>query len=168
MKLRALAAAVVAALAGIAYANTQAVPTSFKTELFLGYHNLGTGPIRAASTADTVKAALYFASATINASTTVYTTTGEATGTGYTAGGVTVTNGTAPTSSGTTAFWTPSASLSWTTVSIAAFDTVLFYNSTQGNRAMSVNTFTSQTVSSGNFSITMPTNAAGTALLNLA
>jgi hypothetical protein len=91
------------------------------------------------------------------------------TGTNYSAGGVTVTNATAPTTSGTTAYWTPSASLVYTNVTLStAFDTVLIYNSTQSNRAVSVHTFGSQTVTAGTFTLTMPTNAAGTALLNIA
>ena len=92
-------------------ANTQAMCTSFKSEILQAYHNFGTTVTRAGTGADTFKAALYLTSATINASTTAYTATGEVTGTNYTAGGVTVTNATAPTTSGTTAYWTPSASL---------------------------------------------------------
>lgn len=150
-------------------ANTQAICTSFKTELLTGHHALGTTVTRGATTADTIKAALFLASATVNASTTAYSTTGEVTGTNYTAGGVTVTNGTAPTSSGTTAYWTPSASLSWTSVTLStAFDAVLFYNSTQADRAICVNTFGSQTVTAGNFTLTMPTNDSSTALIRLA
>jgi hypothetical protein len=53
-------------------ANTQAMCTSFKGELLVGHHNFGTGVVRAATTADTFKAALYLASATVNASTTAY------------------------------------------------------------------------------------------------
>jgi hypothetical protein len=150
-------------------ANTQAMCTSFKGELLTATHNFGTAPTRGSSAADTFKAALYLASATINASTTAYTTTGEVTGTNYTAGGITVTNATAPATSGTTAYWTPSASLVYTTVTLStAFDTVLIYNSTQSNKAVSVHTFGSQTVTAGTFTLTMPTNAAGTALLNIA
>jgi len=150
-------------------ANTQAMCTSFKNEILQAYHNFGTTVTRAGTGADTFKAALYLASATINASTTAYTVTGEVTGTNYTAGGVTVTNATAPTTSGTTAYWTPSASLTYTNVTLStAFDTVLIYNSTQSNRAVSVHTFGSQTVTAGTFTLTMPTNAAGTALLNIA
>jgi len=112
---------------------------------------------------------LYLASATINASTTTYSTTGEVTGTGYTAGGVAVTNAVAPTSSGTTAYWTPSASLAWTTVTLStAFDAVETYNSTQSNRTVMVNTFGSTTVTAANFTITMPTNDSTNALLRLA
>lgn len=150
-------------------ANTQAMTTSFKNEILQAYHNFGTTVTRGATTADTFKAALYLASATINSTTTVYTTTGEVTGTGYTAGGITVTNATAPATSGTTAYWTPSASLVYSSVTLStAFDAVLIYNSTQGNRAVSVHTFGSQTVTAGTFTLTMPSNAAGTALINLA
>jgi hypothetical protein len=155
-------------------ANTQAIATSFKTELLLGAHQFGTVTLVSrtsltAPTTDTFKAALYLASATVNATTTAYSATGEVSGTGYTAGGVTVTNATAPNSSGTTAFWTPSASFAWTTVTLAtAFDAVLLYNSTQSNRAVSVHTFGSQTVTAGNFTLTMPTNDATTGLLRLA
>jgi hypothetical protein len=150
-------------------ANTQAIATSFKTELLTGHHALGTTVTRGATTADVIKAALFLASATINAATTTYSTTGEVTGSGYTAGGVTVTNANAPAATGTTAFWTPSASLSWTTVTLStAFDCVLLYNSTQGNRAIAAYTFGSQTVTAGNFTLTMPTNDATTGLLRLA
>lgn len=150
-------------------ANTQAMCTSFKSEILQAYHNFGTTVTRAGTGADTFKGALYLASATINAATTAYTTSGEVTGTNYTAGGVTVTNATAPTTSGTTAYWTPSASITYTNVTLTtAFDTVLIYNSTQSNRAVSVHTFGSQTITAGTFTLTMPTNAAGTALLNIA
>jgi hypothetical protein len=143
--------------------------TSFKGEILTGTHNFGAAPIRAASTADTFKAALFLASATYNATTTAYSTTGEVTGTGYTAGGINVTNATAPTTGGTTGYWTPSASLVYTTVTLTtAFDAVLIYNSTQSNKAVSVHTFGSQTVTAGTFTLTMPTNGAGTALINIA
>ena len=155
-------------------ANTQSMCTSFMSELMTATHNFGTAPIRAASTADTFKAALYLASATINASTTAYTATGEVTGTGYTAGGVAVTNATAPASTNTsatagTAYWTPSASITYTSVTLTtAFDCVLIYNSTQSNKAVSVHTFGSQTVTAGTFTLTMPSNTTSTALLRLA
>jgi hypothetical protein len=150
-------------------ANTQAICTSFKQELLQGIHAFGTSVTRGATTADTFKAALYLTTATVNASTTAYSATNEVSGTNYTAGGVTVTNGNAPTTSGTTAYWTPSASFSWTTVTLAtAFDCVLIYNSTQSNKAVAAYTFGAQTVSAGNFSLTMPTNDASNALLRLA
>lgn len=150
-------------------ANTQAVTTSFKTELLNGIHALGTTVVRAGTTKDTIMAALYLASATVNAATTAYSATGEVSGTGYTAAGVVVTNATAPANTGTTAFWTPSASIAWTTVTLAtAFDCVLLYNSTQGNKSIAAFTFGSQTVTAGNFTLTMPTNDATTGLLRIA
>ena len=154
--------------------NTQSMCTSFMGELLTGTHNFGVAPIRAATTADTFKAALYLASATINASTTAYSITGEVSGTNYVAGGVTVTNATAPiaTNSSITAgvaYWTPSASITYTTVTLSvAFDSVLIYNSTQSNKAVSVHTFGSQTITAGTFTLTMPTNNTSTALLRLA
>lgn len=155
-------------------ANTQSMCTSFMSELMTATHNFGTAPIRGASTADTFKAALYLASATVNASTTAYSATGEVTGTGYTAGGVAVTNATAPTSTNASAtagvaYWTPSASITYTTVTLStAFDSVLIYNNTQSNKAVSVHTFGSQTVTAGTFTLTMPSNTTTAALLRLA
>jgi len=150
-------------------ANTQAMCTSFKTELLTATHNFGTAPIRAVTTADTFKAALYLASATVNATTTAYSATNEVSGTGYTAGGVTVTSWNAPAATGTTAFTTPTASFTYTTVTLStAFDAVLIYNSTQSNKAVSVHTFGSQTITAGSFILTMPTNDATTGLLRIA
>lgn len=149
-------------------ANTQAVCNSFKTELMNGIHALGTTVVRAGTTKDAIKAALFLASATINKSTTAYSTTGEVTGTNYTAGGVTVTNANAPANASDVSYWTPSASLAWTTVTLStAFDCVLLYNSTQGDKAIAAYTFGSQTVTAGNFTLTMPTNDQTTGLLRL-
>ena len=149
--------------------NTQAMSTSFKGEILSGVHALGTTVTRATTAADTLKAALYLASATVNAATTAYSATGEVSGAGYSAGGVTVTNATAPTTSGTTGYWTPSASITYTTVTLTtAFDCVLIYNSTQSNKAISVHTFGSQTVTAGTFTLTMPTNDASNALIRIA
>ena len=109
-------------------------------ELLTATHNFGTAPTRGTSAADTFKAALYLASATYNASTTA---------------GV--------------AFFTPSASLVYTSVTLAtAFDAVLIYNSSQSNKAVSVHTFGSQTITAGTFTLTMPANTTSTALLRLA
>jgi len=155
-------------------ANTASLCTSFLAELMTGTHNFGVAPIRAATTADTFKGALYLASATYNAATTAYSATGEVSGTNYTAGGVTVTNATAPASTNTsstagTAYWTPSASLVYTNVTLTtAFDTVLIYNSTQSNKAVGVYTFGSQTITAGTFTLTMPSNTTSTALIRIA
>ena len=155
-------------------ANTQSMCTSFLGELMTATHNFGVAPVRAVTTADTFKGALYLTTATLNASTTAYSVTGEVSGSGYTAGGVTVTNATAPIATNTsvtagTAYWTPSASLVYAGVTLAtAFDTVLIYNSTQSNKAVSVHTFGSQSITAGTFTLTMPVNATTTALLRLA
>jgi hypothetical protein len=149
-------------------ANTQAMCTSFMGELLTGTHNFTTG------TGDSFKAALYLSSATINAGTTVYSSTGEVSGSGYTAGGVAVTNGTSPLSSNTsttagTAYWTPSASLVYTSVTLtSSFNCVLIYNTSKTNKAVSVHTFGDQTITAGTFTLTMPTNSTATALLRLA
>lgn len=151
-------------------ANSQAVCTSFKVELMKGIHALGTTVVRAGTTKDTIKAALYLASGSLGAGTTAYSATAEVSGTNYTAGGVTVTNGTEPTNTGTTAHWTPSASIVYTTVTLTtAFDAVLLYNDTQsGDPAIAVYTFGSQTITAGTFTLTMPTNDGTTGLLRLA
>jgi hypothetical protein len=156
-------------------ANAQAMCTSFKTELMLAQHQFAATTITSrtsltAPVADTFKAALYTVSGgTLGAGTTAYNATGEVSGTGYTSGGVVVTNGTAPTATGTTAYWTPSASITYTNVTLTTpFDAVLIYNSTQSNKAVSCHTFGSQTITAGTFTLVMPTNAAGTALLNIA
>jgi hypothetical protein len=136
-------------------------------------HNFGTAPTRGTSAADTFKAALYVTTATINAATTAYSATNEVSGTGYTAGGITVTNATPPASTNSSAtagvgYWTPSANLVYSTVTLTtAFDTVLIYNSTQSNAAVSVHTFGSQTITAGTFTLTMPSNTTTTALLRL-
>ena len=150
-------------------ANDQAMCTSFKTELLTGTHNFGTAPVRATTAADTFKAALYLTTATLSATTAAYTASGEVSGAGYVAGGITSSGWATPAATGTTAFTTPTASFVWTTLTLStAFDAVLVYNSTQGNKSVSVHTFGAQTITAGTFTLTMPTNAAGTALLQIA
>ena len=149
-------------------ANTQSMCTSFMKELMTATHNFTTG------TGNTFKAALMLASATTNASTTIYDGTGEVSGAGYSAGGVVVTNGTSPQSTNTSAtagvaYWTPSASITYTAVTLTtAFDAVLIYNSSASDKAVSVHTFGSQTITAGTFTLTMPSNTTSTALLRLA
>jgi len=155
-------------------ANQQSMCTSFLGELLSSTHNFSSAnPAHTANTADTFKAALYVTTATMNASTTAYSATNEVSGTGYSAGGVTVTNANNPTStnSSTTAgvgYWTPSASIIYTGVTLStAFDTMLLYNSSQSNKAVAVYTFGSQTITAGNFTLTMPSNTTTTALVRL-
>jgi hypothetical protein len=155
-------------------ANTASMCTSFMGELMTATHNFGTAPVRGTSATDTFKAALYLSSATYNAATTAYSVTGEVSGAGYTAGGVTVTAATPPTATNSSAtagvaFFTPSASITYTSVTLTtAFNAVLIYNSTQSNKAVAVYTFGDQTITAGTFTLTMPSNTTTTALIRLA
>ena len=143
---------------------TQAMTTSFKAQLLLGVHDFrpsgDTG-------ADTFKLALYTSSATLDSTTTVYSTTNEvATGGGYTAGGNTLTT-VAPTSSGTTAFLDFNDT-TWSSSTITA-NGALIYNSTQSNKAVAVLAFGSDKSSSGgNFTIQFPVADASNAILRIA
>lgn len=158
---------------------TQAMSTSFKVELLDGIHNFGTGVIRASTTADTFKIALYTSAATLSATTTQYTapvdpnavptSTGEVTqtGTNYTAGGETLTVSVVPTSTGTTAYLS-FANASWANATITARG-ALIYNATQGNKAVAVLDFGSdKTSTSGTFTITFPTADASNAIIRIA
>ena len=155
-------------------ANTQAMTTNFKQEILNGTHAFGAqgaNGTRTVTTKDVFNAALYLASATRGAADTVYNTTGELAGTGnYTQGGIAITNATAPTTSGTTAFWTPSASLVWANLtSSGSFDCVVIYNASNTAKAeVSVHTFGAQSITAGTFTLTMPTNDSSNALLRIA
>ena len=165
-------------------ANTQSLCTSFLGQLLSAGHNFNsTNVARTVNTPDTFKAALYVTSSgsttttCLCASVTAYSATingvAEVSGTNYSAGGVTVTNATAPTSTNSSVtagvgYWTPSASIVYTNVTLGtAFDTMLLYNSSQSNTAVAVYTFGSQTITAGNFTLTMPSNTTTTALLRL-
>ena len=153
-------------------ANTQAICKSFRVDLLNGIHAFGTTVTRGGTSADTFKMALYLTTATVDASTTAYSSTNELAATGnYTAGGATVTNGNAPANTGGTgivAFWTPSASVTWSNLtSSGSFDCALLYNSSQSNKAIASFTFGTQSVTSGNFSLTMPTNDLTTGLIRI-
>ena len=133
---------------------TQAMATSFKVEILTAYHNFGTTATRATTAADTFKIALYTSSATLSASTTAYSATNEVSGTGYTAGGNTLTISQVPTSTSTTA-WLDFADTTWTTATITA-NGALIYNSTTG-AAVAVLDFGNDKTASSNFTITFPT-----------
>lgn len=139
-------------------ANTQAISGTMK-QVALG----------AVVDSKTLKAALYLVSATTNGTNTVYTATGEVSGTNYSAGGVSVTNANTAGLTSTTAYWTPSASITYTTVTLStAFDAVMIYSTTDSNRNLGVFTFGSQTVTAGTFTLTMPTNDSSTGLIRFA
>ena len=115
---------------------------------------------------DTMKIALYTNSATLDATTTAYTTSNEVVGTGYTAGGNTLT-GNAISSGGTTA-WITFSDSSWTTATITARG-ALIYDSTQSNAAIAVLDFgADKTSTAGTFTVQMPVAAASTALIRIA
>jgi hypothetical protein len=146
---------------------TQAMTTSFKVEILNGIHAFGTTVTRGATTPDTFKIALYTSSATLDSTTTVYSTTNEVASTGgYTAGGNTLTT-VAPTSSGTTAFLDFNDT-TWSSSTITA-NGALIYNSTQTNKAVAVLAFGSDKSSSGgNFTIQFPVADASNAILRIA
>jgi hypothetical protein len=131
--------------------------TVFKVNLLKGVENFNTG------TAYTYKIALYTANATLNADTLVYTTDGEITGTGYTAGGK-VLAPTVPTSSSDTAYIS-FANVTWDP---AAFTTrgALIYNSTT-NAAVAVLDFGSDKTATSTFVVTFPTATASTAIIRI-
>lgn len=148
-------------------ATSTAMCTSFKSELMQALHNF------TASTGNSFKIALIKVgpAGTYGAASTNYSNiTGnsdEVTGTGYSAGGVTLTNVT-PTTSGTTAYTTFSPNPSWTS---ATFSTTacMIYNSTNSNRSTSTHDFGgTQTVTAGTFTVVMPTADASNAILRIA
>jgi hypothetical protein len=146
---------------------TQSLATLFKVDLLDGVHNFGTAPIRATTAADTFKIALYTSSATLGPSTTVYTTSNEVSGAGYTAGGNVLSISTAPTSGGTTAFLSFS-NTTWAAATITARG-ALIYNSTQGNLAVAIFDFGSdKSTVSGDFTIVFPTADASNAVIRIA
>ena len=134
---------------------TQAMATSFKSEILQEGHNLAS---------DTLKIALYTSSANLGAATTAYTTSQEISGTGYSAGGETLTSTTVGTS-GTTAFF-DADDPTWTSASFTARG-ALIYNSTNSDKAIAVLNFGGDfTVSSGTFRIVFPA-AGGSAIVRI-
>ena len=137
----------------------QTMCTSFKAEVAQGLHNFTTG------TGNVFKLALYVATANLGADTTVYTSSGEASGTNYTAGGIALTNIT-PTTSGTTGYWSfDNATFTNVTLSCAG---ALIYNSTNQNRAVCVLNF-GQTITktSSDLVITFPPMGATDSVLRI-
>jgi len=145
---------------------TQAMCTSFKVELLNGIHAFGTTVARAGTTADTMKMALYTSSATLGATTTAFTVSNEASGTGYVSGGQDLTT-VAPTSSGTTAFLDFNDE-TWSSATITARG-ALIYNSTQGNKSVAVLDFGGdKTSTAGDFTVVFPTADATNAIIRIA
>lgn len=134
----------------------QGLCSSFKQESWLGIHDLDT---------DTLKIALYTASATLGPSTTVYTATDEISGAGYTAGGEVLVN-VQVLLSGTTAYVTFD-NPSWSGASFTCRG-ALIYNSTKADRAIAVLDFGSDKTASGTFTIQLPAATASSAVIRLA
>ena len=140
---------------------TQAMCNSFKTEILTKTHDF------TASTGDSFKIALYTqAAATLSKSTTAYTSTGEVTGTGYTATGKAMTNITPVLSTDTAVC--DFSDVTWATSTITA-DAALIYNDTDaGDASVAAYTFTSASSSAGNFTIQFPTADASNAVIRIA
>ena len=139
---------------------TSALCTSFKQEILVGTHNF------TATSGNSFKLALYTSSATLNASTTAYTTSNEVAGTGYTATGAALTSVT-PTTSGTTAFC-DFADLTFSSSTITA-NGALIYNDTQSDKAVCTLAFGGdKTSTAGDFTIQFPTADASNAIIRIA
>jgi hypothetical protein len=147
---------------------SQALCTSFKVELLTGHHAFGTTVVRAGTSADTFKIALFTSSATLGATTTAYSSTDEvANGNGYATGGNTLTVSQAPTSTSTTA-WLDFTDSTWAASTITARG-ALIYNDTQSDRAVAVLDFGSdKSSSSGDFTIVFPTADSSNAIIRIA
>jgi len=136
---------------------TQAMCTSFKEDLLQKEQDMDT---------DTIKIALYTSSATLDATTTAYSATNETSGTGYTAGGVTLT-GAAIGISGTTAY-VDYDDPEWTTASFTARGALIYNDTTAGDNSIAVLDFGGDfTVSSGTFRIVFPA-AGASAIIRIA
>ena len=139
---------------------TQAVANSFKTQVLTATHNF------TATTGNTFKIALYTNSVTLDKATTAYATTNEVSGTGYTAGGNTLTSVTPALSTDTACC--DFADSSWTTATITARG-ALIYNSSASDKAVVVLDFGGdKTSTAGTFTIQFPAADASNAILRLA
>ena len=138
----------------------QTATTSFKIELAQGVHNFGpTSP-------DTFKIALYTGLATLNADTTVYSTTNEVpNGDGYTTGGKTLTVSTTPTSSGSVAYWS-FADIEWDPATFTARG-ALIYNSSESNASVAILDFGSDKTGVTKFKIVFPTPTSTNAIIRI-
>ena len=120
--------------------------------------------------AKALKGALFLASASRAPTDATYTSTGElGTSGNYAAGGATVTNGNTAGLTGTTAFWTPSASITWSNLtSSGSFDTLMIYSTTDANRNIGLWSLGAQSVTAGNLTLSMPVHDSTTGLVRFA
>jgi len=139
---------------------TSTLTTSFKVELLTGTHNFTN------STGNSFKLALYTSSATLGATTTAFTTTGQASGTNYTSGGAVLTNVT-PSATGTTAV-TDFNDLTFSTATITARGCMI-YNDTNSDKSVATIDFGGdKTSTAGDFTVVFPAKAASTAIIRIA
>ena len=141
---------------------SQAMCTSFKVGLLDGTFDFSSG------TSQTFKIALYTSSATLGATTTAYSATNEVSGTGYTAGGNTLTISANPTSSGTTAYL-DFADTTWSTATITARGALIYLANGTTNPAVAVLDFgADKTSTAGDFTVVFPTADASAAIVRIA
>ena len=141
---------------------TQAMTTSFKRQLLEAGHNFKTS----GAGGNSFKIALYTNAASLDAGTTVFTTSNEASGTNYVSGGLALTNAT-PATSGTTAFCDFS-DVTWSASSITARGAMI-YNTNLTNAAVAILDFgADKTSTSGDFTVQFPTADATNAIIRLA
>lgn len=141
---------------------SQAMVTSFKVGVLNGTFDFGTG------TTQVFKIALFTSAATLDATTTAYSATNEVSGTGYTAGGNTLTVSLVPTSTGTTAFL-DFADTTWSTATITARGALIYLADGGTNPAVAVLDFgADKTSTAGDFTIVFPAADASNAILRIA
>ena len=146
---------------------SQAMATSFKVEILDGIHAFGTTVVRGSTTADSFYLSLYTSAATLGATTTAYTATNEASGTGYVAGGQLLSISQVPTSTSTTA-WLDFDNETWTASSITARGCMI-YNSTQSNKCVAVLDFgADKTSTDGDFTVIFPAADSTNAIIRIA
>jgi len=146
---------------------SQAMATSFKVEILDGIHAFGTTVVRGSTAADSFYLALYTSAATLDDTTTAYTATNEASGTGYSAGGQLLTISQVPTSTSTTA-WLDFDNETWTSSSITARGCMI-YNSTQSNKCVAVLDFgADKTSTDGDFTVIFPAADSSNAIIRIA
>ena len=135
---------------------TSGISISFRSQIMLGEHDLDT---------DSIKLALYSSSASLSDGTTVYTTSNEVVGTGYSAGGVVLTGIDVTTDSSVAVVSITDAVISASTITARG---ALIYNASQADKAIAVFDFgADKSSTAGDFTIQFPAAAAATAIIRI-